>query len=503
VTRDPSAPDDRDAPDASNAPEVAPDAPERAPEASDPADAPEATEVPPVVPGTAVDAPEVAPEIARQLARALDQSPATFTVLIGRDLRTKWLSRSATWVTGIDPESRKGRGSFERVHPDDIGQLAAAFEQLEAANAVTPGVPVTEPLRYRVGTPESGWITREAIVHNMLHDPLVDGLLLIVRPVGGSLDGVGNVVDLLVADAPLPDVLGACASLVPAYIGTALVVARVDGETTLGIPPGSPLEAFGTDPRWWEDCLADGKVVAPLDFVGFPDDLAQQARDAGFLSAWMVPVFDGSTDEVSGCIAVWVTIGVELNIGTDHALRQAQRLSSLVIGEQRRHHALRREAVTDPLTRVGNRSALRRRLEAATGPVTVAFLDLDDFKAVNDTYGHDAGDTVLREVAARIGQAVREDDLVVRLGGDEFAVVFAEAPVTAASGDANDPDDRQCVQELVERLETAIAAPVGLGEAATVSVEASVGVATGPADEVVHKADNALYATKRAKNARR
>jgi diguanylate cyclase (GGDEF)-like protein len=430
--------------------------------------------------------PDVPPEIAAQLVRALDRSPSTFSVLIGRDLRTRWLGASAGWISGTDPLSRRGRESLERVHPDDIPKLLNAFDQLSAATADNRVVPVLEPLRYRLGSEETGWVTREAIINNLLHDPLVDGMLAIVRPVGGALDGVGHVIDLLVADAPLPDVLAACGSLVPAYLGEAAVVAVVGGEEVVGVAGGSSIAPLAADDRWWRDPLADGKVRAPRELAGFPDDLADAARSRGYRSAWMLPVVEPSTREVIGCVAVWVRVDVELNIGTDQALRQTLRLASLVIGEQRRHHALRREAVTDPLTGVGNRSALRRRLDAATGDPTVAFVDLDDFKAVNDTYGHDAGDTVLREVALRLASAVREDDLVVRLGGDEFAVVLAEGtPADAVDG-------------LVGRLLAAVEVPVLLA-GGTAPVRASVGVATGPPGEVVRRADDALYVAKRAK----
>jgi diguanylate cyclase (GGDEF)-like protein len=441
-------------------------------------------------PGEGEDEPAaVPPEIAAQLVRALDRSPSTFTVLIGRDLKTRWLSSSSSWVSNTDPTSRWGRESLERVHPDDIPRLLGAFEQLNEATADNATIPVVEPLRYRLGSDEAGWVTREAIVNNLLHDPEVDGLLLMVRPVGGALDGVGYVIDLLVGDAPLPEVLGACGSLVPVYLGEAAVVALLDGDEVVGVMPDSPAAPLCTDGRWWRDALADGKIRAPHDFADFPDDLADRARAARFRSAWMLPVLEPSTHEVIGCVAVWVRVDLELNIGTDHALRQTLRLSSLVIGEQRRHHALRREAVTDPLTGVGNRSALRRRLDAATGALTVAFVDLDDFKAVNDTYGHDAGDTVLREVAGRLGAAVREDDLVVRLGGDEFAIVFADGTPDAA------------IDSLVQRVLGAVEVAVTLPDGPTANVRASVGVATGPPGEVVHRADDALYASKRTKRA--
>jgi hypothetical protein len=81
-----------------------------------------------------------------------------------------------------------------------------------------------------------------------------------------------------------------------------------------------------------------------------------------------------------GCVVIWVQIDIELNIGIDDARLQAQCLASLVIGEERRNPALRHEAVTDPLTGLGNRSALRRQLDSTPGPVTVAIIELDDFK---------------------------------------------------------------------------------------------------------------------------
>lgn len=434
---------------------------------------------------SAIDVP---PAIAAQLARALDRSPSTFAVLIGPDLTTRWLSRSAQWMSGVSPESRKGRESLERVHPDDVPRILHAYEQLTEAEETEPGVPVVEPLRYRVGDPETGWVTRESLVLNLLNDPDVNGLLLIVRPVEGALDGVGYVVDLLVAEAPLPDVLAACAALVPSYLGHAIVVGLVDGLPVKGVPAGSPVEALAADDRWWQPTVEDGEARAPLDFDGYPEDLVAAARELDFRSTWVIPVLEASTGDVTGCVVVWVRIDIKPNLATDQGLLQTQRLASLVIGEQRRQHTLQQQAATDPLTGVANRSALRRRLDAAGESVTVAFVDLDDFKAVNDTHGHDAGDTVLQEVARRITVSVREDDLVVRLGGDEFAVVFA---------DGTHPDD---IEDLVSRLTTAIDADIDVGDAAVVTPRASVGVATGPPTEVVRQADRALYATKRGRS---
>ncbi len=435
-----------------------------------------------------VDPEDVPPEVAARIVCAIDRSPDAVVTLVNADLTIAWISHSATWVTGTEPAGRKGADSLERIHPDDVERLMHGLAQLRAASPKdAPTVPVIEPLRYRFQRFDGRWVVMEAVIHNLLDDPVVNGMLVESRPVDGGLDGVGHVVDLLVAEAPLPEVLAACARLVPVYVGSTAVVALVDGGPVIGAPPDSPARRLSADDRWWRSALAHGETLAPVDFAGFPRDLADRARAEGFRTAWVLPLVDTLSTEVIGCVAVWVEIGTELNIVIDDSLRQTKRLAGLVIGEERHRNELRRQAVTDPLTGLNNRSALRRRLDTASGPVTLAAIDLDDFKPINDTYGHDTGDAVLQVIAERLRGAVRADDLVVRFGGDEFAVVFA--PGTSPHSAAH----------LAQRIADAIGASITLNSTLTVTVSASIGLATTTADKVVHQADTALYDTKRAK----
>ena len=433
---------------------------------------------------------DIPPDVVPRLLRALDHSPATIVTFIDASFRTRWVSRSARWVGGADPDARVGRDSLELIHPDDMDAMLHGLALLRAAR-VDDGQspPIVEPVRYRIRRPDGSWQAMETLVHNLLDDPAVNGLVLVGRPVGGDVDGVGQVVDLLVADAPLYEVLAACAALVPTYVASAAVVGQVDGTPIVGVPPGSPAECLAADDRWWRATLADGRQFTPLGFAGFADEVAEQARAQGFRSAWSFPLLDETTHEVLGALVAWVRIDGQPHVGTDGAFRPALRLASLVLAEQRRRYVLSREAVTDPLTGVANRTALRRWLDDAGGPVTVAMVDLDDFKPVNDTYGHEAGDAVLRAVAERLVAHVREDDLVVRLGGDEFVVAFApDAPTEAVASSG-------------PRLAAAVGRPIRLDHRTTVAVRASVGVATGPPSEVIRLADAALYDAKRAKRA--
>jgi diguanylate cyclase (GGDEF)-like protein/PAS domain S-box-containing protein len=157
---------------------------------------------------------------------------------------------------------------------------------------------------------------------------------------------------------------------------------------------------------------------------------------------------------------------------------------------------LTQQAFQDFLTGLPNRARLMERLDFALGQrgssVGLLFLDLDRFKQVNDTLGHDAGDELLRQVATRLAGCLRNGDVLARLGGDEFIVLLPDAT----------NDDAAMV---AQRLEAGLTEPFLLaGE--TVTVGASVGVATSPAgrstpEDLLRKADQAMYQAKVATQA--
>jgi diguanylate cyclase (GGDEF)-like protein len=154
------------------------------------------------------------------------------------------------------------------------------------------------------------------------------------------------------------------------------------------------------------------------------------------------------------------------------------------------------QALTDTLTGLGNRRALDAelaRLAAARAALGVMQIDLDFFKAVNDTLGHGAGDQVLKTVAARLMNECRPEDTVVRLGGDEFTLLLPRL---------RDPGQLRCIGDRVlDRLAQPIAA-----DDRQFSISASIGTAwtVGVTDTkaLLARADRALYASKRAGRAR-
>ena len=149
---------------------------------------------------------------------------------------------------------------------------------------------------------------------------------------------------------------------------------------------------------------------------------------------------------------------------------------------------LRRKALHDELTGLSNRHALMEelaRLEQSQQQATVLFIDLDNFKTVNDSLGHGAGDALLAELAARLLATVRSEDLVVRLGGDEFAVLLVES-------------SRDEAERLSHRLLDVLRAPVEVA-GFEVSSTASIGISETRSDgyeALLRNADMAMYAAK-------
>jgi diguanylate cyclase (GGDEF)-like protein/PAS domain S-box-containing protein len=150
----------------------------------------------------------------------------------------------------------------------------------------------------------------------------------------------------------------------------------------------------------------------------------------------------------------------------------------------------------DALTRLPNRLLLHDRLSQAIlqaqrhhRRLTVAFLDLDDFKAINDGYGHETGDAVLKEVARRMVMSIRASDTVARFGGDEFVIVLIDQP-----------DRPLALAGVIEKVQAAVMAPIVVRDK-VFQVTCSSGLATYPDDGVdatalVRRADAAMYAAK-------
>jgi diguanylate cyclase (GGDEF)-like protein/PAS domain S-box-containing protein len=242
-------------------------------------------------------------------------------------------------------------------------------------------------------------------------------------------------------------------------------------------PQVEPLLGYTVE-EWIADPDLFVKVLHPDDRERVLDEVRRtNASGERFVCEYRVFAKDGRT--------VWIR-----DESTMHAVEgRPVHTQGYMLDITRRRQAeeeLRLLAWSDSLTSLPNRALLVERLrEGEVGsPRSLLFLDLDDFKTINDSLGHPTGDRVLVELAARISDVIREGDVVARIGGDEFAVL---AEIT----------DREMLEALAARLLAAVAEPLVLG-GRELRLSASIGIASGAgAEELLRNADLAMYEAKR------
>ena len=239
-------------------------------------------------------------------------------------------------------------------------------------------------------------------------------------------------------------------------------------------------------------------VAAP-----FPDTLLGRHLAARGIREAMVALLSGD-ERTIGVLLLANRVGLERAYAPDDlrllealannasAALQYDRLEQAVAQLRTLQQELHHQASHDPLTDLPNRALFMERLRdavAAGSGAGVMFIDVDDFKIVNDSLGHAVGDALLVEVGARLRACVRPGDVVARLGGDEFAILLpaVEAPAVQA-------------RRVAARILDAFRMPVSAGSA-LVAVHVSIGIAEGlrggaDADELVRRADVAMYAAK-------
>ncbi|WP_092993868.1 diguanylate cyclase [Rhizobium sp. NFR07] len=244
---------------------------------------------------------------------------------------------------------------------------------------------------------------------------------------------------------------------------------------------GSLQDFFGT--RF----LLDDARVSPLTQVAPERARVEIAVDpAGDIEvlSWRPPT--PAADILYQSLPLIITVGIALLAAGFFTLRISRRAARMLVARERQ---MRHAATHDFLTGLANRSLLQPTFArlAEKGPLVVACLDLDGFKAVNDTHGHAMGDELLKVVASRLQAGTRDADRLFRLGGDEFAILMPGRTVEQADKACRDLSKSLSRTIGLSRCEVAIAASFGVK---------SVGSAETTCDAAIGAADAALYHAK-------
>lgn len=398
---------------------------------------------------------------------------------------------------GHDVQSMKGMNALAYVAPADHEEIASYFVTEAADEIRTTLLPL--PFRVRMVAPNGLEHPVDVIPTGRPHDPEVNGWIVVLVPLSmqagpsrsldAELAGASRheVKQLLAEELAIDNPHWTTRLFLVDLPGGQVIGGRIDDFGMADVIHGAI--ADGWQP--WTELGADGSAFE-VAIDGMPAGVHEFVTTGGWNVVEAAPVLlDGQL------VAAFVrfsrahdlsSIG-SVRTNVESRIRGLVEVTRLLFGRWRVQDALMTAATTDALTGLANRETFTRAMRSPGEGVAVVYIDIDDFKRVNDRWGHAAGDRVLVEVASRISAACRPGDVVARFGGDEFVVLLRDVDATAA-------------ERIGRRILEEVAAPLGLDDGpARVSV--SIGLASRrDGIDPVELADRAMLSAKRQGRAR-
>jgi diguanylate cyclase (GGDEF)-like protein/PAS domain S-box-containing protein len=427
-------------------------------------------------------------EWADKIIGALAQS-SDLLIVADAALVIRFASQGARDLLGYEPSEVVGRDGLEFLHPDDVGLFATV------AAMATEGYVPRSAISYRLRHSDGSYVVLDLAGGPLLTDgepgPARAFWLVGRRPIRAQI--YAEVLHRLLAEEPLAAALeGVSDAMIPKVGTMSGITLWSPGRSPVSVGHDLPDLLTGVDQRPgspWDEALHTGVPQVSTDLSTLDPEIADAARREGLSRLTVIPVA-GLDGAAVATITHWTRPGHPHPDASAEVLERTTDLVAAAVRLRQQIEQLRQKAASDPLTGLANRRAVEEAMErfSATVESSVLYLDLDGFKEVNDTYGHPAGDEVLKVVAKRLQSVVRADDLVARIGGDEFAVLCRNCGSSEA-------------ERLSLRIREVLDSPIVL-PGLTLHVSASVGASTsfGVDQRAFLQADQALY---RAKQARR
>ena len=403
--------------------------------------------------------------------RSLVHNAGSIIMLVSNEGSLQSVSGAITRLLGHDPELLEGRPLADIVAESDRAEFLVA---LAAARC---GATAVSPVIARVGLTrlDGAGVPFELNFVNLLDDPTVEGIVVTAHDVAAQVYAEREVGDAL---SRLTATLDSTAD--------GILVIDVEGRITDFNRRFSDIWGLPEDAVARQDDVGNLRIcldqlIRPQDFVSRIKDLDLDPENEFFD---LLEFKDGRVIErfarsqiVDGDV-----------VGRVYSFRDVTDRKVL-------EDELAYRAFHDSLTRLANKALFQDRLEHALtrmirmdSHLAVLFLDLDDFKTVNDSLGHGEGDQLLRRVATTLVEILQPSDTAARLGGDEFAVLIEDVP------------SREAVEELAQKILDSMRQPVRLGTK-TLSGACSIGIAFDEegitSEQLLRNADIAMYQAKK------
>jgi diguanylate cyclase (GGDEF)-like protein/PAS domain S-box-containing protein len=416
----------------------------------------------------------------------------------------------------LDDTNRRGAAMFGYPKEVLIGKsLSIAFPETRRSGVFDEYVRVAETRSMHEAEWENkyrrlkaGWLHRQIVA-------VEGGVVVILRDITerkhaeALLAGQAQALEMIATGTPLPEVLQnllqLIASQVPGMMGAIMLLDKDGAHLSHGAAVNLPLDymrsidGLPTGPQTGSCGTAAyrKKQVTVTDIRQDPlwTDYCDLANKHNLRACWSVPILSHQ-DCVLGTFAMYYGKVHTPTIAEQELVGIATRIAGIAIERKQSEDRIHHMAHHDPLTGLPNRSLLDDRVEQAMlyaqrydRQLTVMFIDLDNFKLINDSLGHNAGDELLKTAAQRMVESVRSTDTVLRLGGDEFVIVLLDQTGSASA-----------VSSPLQKLHEAIAQPMMLA-GKEVQITCSMGLATYPddgmdSDTLLMHADAAMYRAK-------
>jgi len=402
--------------------------------------------------------------------RSITEQSSDITMIVDEDRSIQYISPSINHITNFTPDMIIHQSFDDFVHPDHQEEMIALFSKTldSPPGTVLKSGPV-------MGLHRDGrWLYFESTLTNMLHVKSVNGIVVNVREITQQVEMEK---ELWQSEYSFRTLFN--------QANDAVLIITLEG--TIVEANARAAELFGFTPQ-----SLTGKQIRNL-----LDDMEIMRFDQAM---------DRLREENHIPITEWdfmkhnqISIPVEINFGVifDN-LREPIRIICTIrdISQRKKtEEVLRHLATHDPLTKLPNRELFFSRFETACNhanegnySVAVAFIDLNDFKRINDDYGHATGDEVLKQVSARLKSSVRQHDTLARMSGDEFTLLL--------EGVEQIKDIEKVILKINQRMEVPFSVA---GE--SIKVGASIGISVYPQDskepeKIIHFADTAMYEAK-------
>ena len=440
--------------------------------------------------------------------RALVQNSSHMVIVLDAGGGVTYASPALRRMLGYPDAGRLGHNVFDLIHPDDLKGVRRRFGDLSPGES-------SGTFEFRMVAGDGRWRHVETLANNLLDDPSVGGVVFNCRDVTerkraeARLAGQADVLDLIARDAPLVETLTVLARVIETESEGARCAAFLhDPERGTLTPVAAPnlarhalaeLDALLVGPESGASGAAahgHGPVIVP-DLTAHPHwrGDGRVAREQGIRAAWAVPVIASDADRVLGVLTLYHDVPKQPESADWQLLELAAHLADIAIERSQVQARLAWQATHDALTGLPNRlffldqaTMALARSQRSKAAVAVLFCDLDRFKFINDSLGHEAGNRLLIALGRRLQEVVRPGDVVARFGGDEFTIL--------CEGIA----DETHALTIAERVARVVTTPFALGES-EVFVTMSVGIALGQGpgirpEALMENADAAMYRAK-------